>query len=741
MKVETAAELNAETAIEVKNVTKSFKVYYDKGSQLKEKALFWKRNRYEERLVLKGISFTVKKGEAIGLIGHNGCGKSTTLKLLTKIIYPDSGSIEMKGRVSSLIELGAGFHPDMSGRENIYTNAAIFGLTKKEIDARLDDIIAFSELEEFIDNPVRTYSSGMYMRLAFSVAINVDADILLIDEILAVGDANFQAKCFNRLREIKSEGTTIVIVSHSLGQIEQICDRSLWIQDGLIRQEGKPRDVHPEYLNYMGEERQRIARKEEERQRRIKQKKETEKKGGKKDNSKEKEPEQTVDENKAENMERILEETGRYGNRDIEIISVKMLDSERVEKTVFRTGEEIDIVVGYKKNKEVDSVVVGLSFTRSDDIYCYGTSTLVDQIRELSLKQEGEVHFKILDNNLLEGEYFIQAAFYSEDDLYYDFMKKAMVFCSYPAYADIGVARIRHEWKIDGVVYQVDDSKEEKVNTFIPVSWHEMTVEELEQKKLYNKEGFFVDYSWYDPEESNGQVNLWTNNKHAKIYIKNKGLDLSLSFASSYPKDDLNINIFLGEKEIFEQISCKDENFQIEINKDELGMEEWLEITVQTNLLWKPSELFGNIDNRMLGVCFTDFDWTYYLDTKLEREGLKVQINPLSDYINRESNQEIQVQVENISEKGQIFSSLGNYPVMLVYRILDLEENEVIHDGERTSLPGVLQAGDSEVLTLNYDFNTLEKEQYYWLELTLVQENVLWFDEIDPENSVRIYIR
>lgn len=161
--------------------------------------------------------------------------------MLTKIIYPDTGSIEMCGRVSSLLELGAGFHPDMSGRENIYTNASIFGLTKKEIDARLDDIIAFSELEDYIDNPVRTYSSGMYMRLAFAVAINVDADILLIDEILAVGDANYQAKCFNKLREIKADGTTIVIVSHSLGQIEQICDRSIWIKDGLIEAEGTPR--------------------------------------------------------------------------------------------------------------------------------------------------------------------------------------------------------------------------------------------------------------------------------------------------------------------------------------------------------------------------------------------------------------------------------------------------------------------------------------------------------------------
>ena len=240
--------MDKDNAIEVKNITKDFKVYYDKGSELKEKMLFWKRNRYEKRHVLNGISFNVKRGEAIGLVGKNGCGKSTTLKMLTKIIYPDSGTIEMRGRVSSLIELGAGFHPDMSGRENIYTNASIFGLTKKEIDARLDDIIAFSELEDFIDNPVRTYSSGMYMRLAFSIAINVDAEILLIDEILAVGDQHFQDKCFDKLKELRDSDKTIVIVSHSLDTVKDLCTRAVWIYKGEFKLDGDPTYVIDEYL-------------------------------------------------------------------------------------------------------------------------------------------------------------------------------------------------------------------------------------------------------------------------------------------------------------------------------------------------------------------------------------------------------------------------------------------------------------------------------------------------------------
>ena len=243
-------------AIEIENLKKSFRIYADRGQSLKEKLLSAERRRYQKRTVLDGISLTVEPGEAIGLVGKNGCGKSTLLKLMSRILYPDSGSVRLNGRVSSLIELGAGFHPDMTGRENIFTNASIFGLTHQEIEARLDEIIAFSEMQDFIDTPVRTYSSGMYMRLAFSVAIHVGADILLIDEILAVGDAAFQAKCFERLMEIKASGTTIVIVSHSMAQLERICDRTIWIENGKIRMEGAPNEVHPKYLEEMGKRRQ-----------------------------------------------------------------------------------------------------------------------------------------------------------------------------------------------------------------------------------------------------------------------------------------------------------------------------------------------------------------------------------------------------------------------------------------------------------------------------------------------------
>jgi ABC-type polysaccharide/polyol phosphate transport system ATPase subunit len=242
-------EKTEEYSIIVENVYKTFNVYLDKANTIKEKLLFlFSRNKKQKREVLKGISLKIKKGEAVGLIGINGSGKSTLLKLMTKIIYPNKGKIETNGKLTSLLELGAGFHPDFSGRENIYFNASIFGLTKKEIDSRLEDIIEFSELGEYIDNPVRTYSSGMYMRLAFAVAINVDAEILLVDEILAVGDQHFQEKCLAKMKKLKEQGKTMVFVTHSMETVKEFCSRAVWLSDGVIKMDGKPAEVIEEYL-------------------------------------------------------------------------------------------------------------------------------------------------------------------------------------------------------------------------------------------------------------------------------------------------------------------------------------------------------------------------------------------------------------------------------------------------------------------------------------------------------------
>lgn len=242
-------EENVEYTILVHNVYKSFNVFLDKANTIKEKLLFlFSRNRKEKREILKGVTLKIKKGETVALIGTNGSGKSTLLKLMTKIIYPNKGKIETYGKLTSLLELGAGFHPDFSGRENIYFNASIFGLTKKEIDDRLQDIIEFSELENFIDNPVRTYSSGMYMRLAFSVAINVDADILLIDEILSVGDEHFQNKCYEKMKDLRNQGKTMVFVTHNMNAVKDLCTRAVWLSNGIIKHDGNTNEVVQKYI-------------------------------------------------------------------------------------------------------------------------------------------------------------------------------------------------------------------------------------------------------------------------------------------------------------------------------------------------------------------------------------------------------------------------------------------------------------------------------------------------------------
>lgn len=421
----------SDTSIRVDHVSKKFRVYLDKGSSLKERTLFKERNHYEERKVLRDISFTVKKGEAIGLIGENGCGKSTTLKLLSRIMYPDSGSIEINGRVSALIELGAGFHPDLSGRENIYTNAAIFGLNGAEIDRRLQTIIDFSELGDYIDNPVRTYSSGMYMRLAFSVAINVDADVLLVDEILAVGDVAFQAKCFNKLREIKSRGTTIVIVSHALSQIEQICETSYWIDGGLIRAKGNPMDVHQQYLEYMSQRSGVLSQAAQAAPA----------------------PEQPAPPAppapEQPTPQPPAEEPKRWGSRDVCFESIELQDGKGNAVAQVQSGAPFRIVMRYKVEKPVNDLAFGIGLFRNDGLNCYGVNTHIDHMKIRLKKERGQVIFDVPRNDLVEGEYLLDVAIHRPDGFPYDYYRECIRFTVSSAVKDVGVMRLNHKWIID----------------------------------------------------------------------------------------------------------------------------------------------------------------------------------------------------------------------------------------------------------------------------------------------------
>ena len=394
--------MNQDVAIEVQHISKSFKISYDKSKTLKDKIIFAKKDKYEIHQVLDDVSFTIEKGEAVGLIGHNGCGKSTTLKLLTRIIYPDSGEISIDGRVSSLLELGAGFHPDMTGRENIYTNASIFGLTKKEIDERLDEIIEFSELEEFIDNPVRTYSSGMYTRLAFSVAIPATAEVLLIDEILAVGDSNFQLKCANKMQELKKEGITIVIVSHSMGQIEELCDRCIWLDKGKIVSDGTPQYVHKLYMEFMGQA--RAERSEKERQ--------------------------------------LMEEAK---NLDLSITKVECKNNAGEPRVAFSIDDDINITL-YYKIKSPRKVAIQFTVFRSDYMMCYERRTDAEKGTVL-LEGEGKIQLKLRKVQLLLGHYMIDFSFYTEEGHLINSFER---ICQFDVYADVeerGMFRMEHQWK------------------------------------------------------------------------------------------------------------------------------------------------------------------------------------------------------------------------------------------------------------------------------------------------------
>lgn len=430
--------MKPENAIEVKDVVKKFKIYFDKGHTLKEKTLFRGRRKYEERKVLNGISFEVKKGEAVGLIGSNGCGKSTTLKLLTKIMYPDSGQIEMCGRVSSLIELGAGFHPDMSGRENIYINASIFGLSKKEIDSRMEDIIAFSGLRDYLDNPVRTYSSGMYMRLAFSVAINVDADILLIDEILAVGDANFQAKCFDKLREIQFHGTTIVIVAHDTSAIEGFCSKAVWINQGKIAEQGKAGEVVDAYLAFMnGKKIEELHKMEELHEHKIKDLHKEEKR--KKDRKEIKQKEAKTNE---------TEDTNHFGRMDIQIDRAEMINENGEAATIFQTGEYLKINIYYKVNKPLTEYVFGVGIYNLKGETLYGNNTQLDHIRIPHTNNEGCVIFHLKNLPLLSGKYILNVGIVDTDGTPLDFYRNYCTFDVVSKDRSTGYFSIEHSWEI-----------------------------------------------------------------------------------------------------------------------------------------------------------------------------------------------------------------------------------------------------------------------------------------------------
>jgi ABC-type polysaccharide/polyol phosphate transport system ATPase subunit len=397
--------IDSSYAVEVKNITKNYVIRHQKNPSLKD-AILKGKDKYEKFLALDDVSFNVNHSETFGIIGSNGSGKSTLLKLMAKVLKPTSGDILVNGTVSALLELGAGFHQDLTGRENVYLNASILGLKRKEISGRFDEIVEFSELERFIDMPVKSYSSGMYMRLGFSIAINVNPDILLVDEVLAVGDQAFQSKCYKVIYDFVRRGKTIIIVSHDLETISDLCQRVIFLKNGRIEEIGDSIKVVSTYRSYVEDlERSRI----------IEQQREERKKifksviDGKR---------KVVDAEEIEKLSKI--DSGvfenRFGSGDAEIVKIELLDKDDRQLDFCRYGDEVKIAFEVKFNKVVENPIFGMRITDHRNIIVYGTNSKLGGLKT-EVYQPGEklkVVFKQVVN-LIGGSYTVSPSIGNKD--------------------------------------------------------------------------------------------------------------------------------------------------------------------------------------------------------------------------------------------------------------------------------------------------------------------------------------
>jgi ABC-2 type transport system ATP-binding protein/lipopolysaccharide transport system ATP-binding protein len=415
------------SAVIVKDVKKYYKKFSNKHkfqtlkSAFLDRSLFASLKNSEKSEVLKGINFEVKAGKTLSIIGQNGSGKSTMLKILAGITKPTEGSLTVRGRVSALIELGAGFHPEISGRENIFINGIILGLPRRKIEEKYDDIVKFAELEEHIEKPVKTYSSGMFMRLGFSIAINVDPDILLIDEVLAVGDASFVPKCIDKINEFKRNGKTIIFVSHDLSTVERISDEVIWLKEGKIEMVGYPKKVTDKYLEYIGKK----------------------------------------DEKKAEEQHEEEEEQARetrWGGKEIEIFNVKMFDGRGREKYIFEPEEALEIRFDVRANSEQKDFVFGLGIFNSGGQQCYGSNTYIESYKSLKISGTGTVRVSIPALNLVNGTYFLDLAVHKIDGYPYDYHHFQYTFKVTSIHRDVGVVRVKHSWDFPDNIKMKDEN-------------------------------------------------------------------------------------------------------------------------------------------------------------------------------------------------------------------------------------------------------------------------------------------
>jgi ABC-type polysaccharide/polyol phosphate transport system ATPase subunit len=425
-------------AIELVDVTRVYQKYSARHrfqtfkSAIVKGDLFRSLRPDELVTAVSGVNIRVEKGETFGVIGENGSGKSTLLKLIAGIAKPTSGRVRTEGKISALIELGAGFHPEITGRENVFINGIMLGLSKREIVRKFDEIVRFAELEDFIDAPVKTYSSGMYMRLGFSVAINVNPEILLVDEVLAVGDAAFVPKCLDRIDDFRRRKKTILFVSHDLATVSKICDRVAWMKCGVIRMLGDPKRVVDAYL-------QDVAVKQEE------------------DFQERRSETAPVLESGPEPAPGPAPELGtaapdegraqRWGKREVEIRRVTLRNLRGEEKHVFHPDEGLVIEMEYAAREPVKDFVFGVGISTSLGIFCYGTNTNLEEFEPVLLSGEGKVAVRIERLNLINGTYYLDIAVHKRDGYPYDYHKNLYSFFVSSMRRDEGIARLAHTWE------------------------------------------------------------------------------------------------------------------------------------------------------------------------------------------------------------------------------------------------------------------------------------------------------
>jgi len=415
-------------AIQAENISKTFRIPHEKISTLRGAFVnMFRSNGYEEFKALDNVNFEVKKGEFFGIIGRNGSGKSTLLKILAGIYQPDKGGkVKINGLISPFLELGIGFNPELSGRDNIYLNATVLGLTKKQIDEKFDDIVEFSELRRFIDQKVKNYSSGMQVRLMFSVAIHANREILLMDEVLAVGDTNFQSKCLEKFNEYHEQGKTVVLVTHDIGTVQKYCDRAMLLRDGKIQMIGDPQKVSNEYIyQNMSDEEKRIFDEEKRKREKV-----------------EKERKNT----KGETRSRI--EANRERKEKIaEITKVEFLDKDGKEKNVFETGESLSIRVYFKKNKDIPTINFGIALFNQENNYIFGINTIIDKIDTRKYIKKNYFQVDYADIPLKTNTYFIKAGIFGKNDsITYDFLGRSKIFKVISKNENQGLVELSYKW-------------------------------------------------------------------------------------------------------------------------------------------------------------------------------------------------------------------------------------------------------------------------------------------------------